>query len=99
MRILHVITRRQLRGAEIFASQLSAEFVGEGHEVMIVALRSAREFVTVPGVSYIDLDIKPSQRWWSYGAWKKFAELVRTWNPDVIQANASETLKFTVISR
>ncbi|HEY5750352.1 MAG TPA: glycosyltransferase [Chryseolinea sp.] len=99
MKILHVITRRQLRGAEIFASQLSEEFVKQGHEVMIVALRAAVTFPTVKGVVYLDLDLKPSQRWWSYAAWKKFATLVRTWKPDVIQANASETLKFTVISR
>ena len=76
MRILHVITKRQLRGAEIFSSQLSEEFIKQGHEVTILALRPAADFPTVKGVVYIDLDLKPSQRWWSYAAWKKFAELV-----------------------
>jgi glycosyltransferase involved in cell wall biosynthesis len=99
MRILHVITKRQLRGAEIFASQLSEEFVREGHEVMIVALHPAAAFTTELGVAHVDFDLKPSQRWWSYGAWKKFATLVRTWKPDIVQANASETMKFTVISK
>ncbi|RAW01294.1 glycosyltransferase [Pseudochryseolinea flava] len=96
---MHVITKRQLRGAEIFASQLSAEFVKHGHQVIIVGLQPPVAFPTVEGVKYIDLKIDKSNRILSYAGWKAFAELVKKHGPDIIQANASETLKFTVLSK
>jgi L-malate glycosyltransferase len=99
MKILHVITRRQLRGAEIFASQLSAEFIKQGHEVYIVALQSPKVFPVIPGVKYIDLNVDSRKRLLPLKAWKKFAALIREIRPDIVQANASETLKFTVLSR
>ena len=99
MRIIHVITRRKLRGAEIFASQLSEEFVRHGHELIMVALYPMVNFPIVQGVRYIDLNLNQKRRLLSFSAWNRFASLMRELKPDVIQANASETLKFTVFSK
>jgi L-malate glycosyltransferase len=96
---MHVITKRQLRGAEIFASQLSAAFVSRGHEVIIVALQPPVVFPAIVGVTYIDMKVEKSNRFMSYQGWKTFAALVKEHRPDIIQANASETLKFTVLSK
>ena len=38
MKILQLVTRRQHRGAEVFAAQLSDGLVQEGHEVLLVGL-------------------------------------------------------------
>lgn len=99
MRIIQVITKRQLRGAEVFALQLSRLFVSAGHDVLIVALRHADEFQDAEGVEQLDLNIDESARFFAWDAWRRFARIVREWKPDVIQANASETLKFTVFSK
>lgn len=96
-----MITRRQLRGAEIFASQLSKEFTSRGHNVIIVGIQSPRTFPYEPEIEYTDLGAKGDRlnRFLSFNTWKKFADLVSEWKPDIIQANASETLKLTVLSR
>ena len=38
MRIMHVITRRELRGAEVVAAQLCEQLVQRGHTVLLVGL-------------------------------------------------------------
>lgn len=99
MRIMQVITKRQLRGAELFASQLADRFVSDGHQVMIVSLRMALKFPVNSNIEYHDLNIHESSRLFAWQAWRKFADLVTEWKPDIIQANASETLKFTISSK
>ena len=100
MRIMHVITRRQLRGAEIFASQLSAESLRRGHQVIIVGIQKSLTFPHIQGCEYVDFDEQPTmKRFISFQAWRKFNALVSKWKPDIVQANASETLKFTVMSK
>ncbi|HTF21723.1 MAG TPA: glycosyltransferase [Chryseolinea sp.] len=96
---MQVITKRQLRGAELFASQLADRFVTEGNKVMIVSLRAPVKFPANDQIEYFDLNLEESSRLFALEGWKRFARLISEWKPDIIQANASETLKFTISSK
>lgn len=101
MRILQLITQNQLRGAEVFAAQLSDHLAGRGHEVVLAAIEGGDHVLpTGPEVRQISLDsghsgsapIDP-------GAWRNLRRLLREFNPDVVQANGSETWKYAVLMR
>lgn len=98
MRILQIIQKKQLRGAEVFASQLSEHLVAEGHEVKIVALLDGDAILPFSG----DIDVlgaRLNKRFWDFGSWKKLAAIVEAYRPDVVQANAGDTLKYAIFSK
>ncbi len=102
MRILQLITQTQLRGAEVFAAQLSDALATRGHEVVLAALRDGhqtlstlpqvRQVVLGGGGSASRLPISPS-------VWRSLCRLVKDFRPDVVQANGSETLKYAALLR
>lgn len=98
MKILQIIQRQQLRGAEMFADQLSQELLSRGHECIIVALYGGN-----PRFSFAskvkNLNAKPGKRFFDLGGWKSLSNIIKEFKPDVIQANASDTLKFSVFSK
>lgn len=98
MTILHLVQKPQMRGAEIFAAQLSNHLSRQGHKVIIVALFPGNTPLPFDG-TVISLGAKPGRRFWDLAAWRKLARVIRQEKPDIIQANAGDTLKYAVFSR
>lgn len=96
MKILQLVTKRQYRGAEVFAANLSSELIGFGHEIIFAGLyKNDSEILMVEGAKNVDLcDIKP--RGFSFKLVKTLAELINSEKPDVVQCNGSDTLKYMV---
>jgi len=102
MKIVQLITQMQLRGAEIFALQLSDVLASRGHEVVFAALYGdcgvlstlpqVREVVLGRGGSPGRLPISPV-------VWRSLCRLIREFRPDIVQANGSETLKYAALSK
>lgn len=96
MKILHLVTKRQYRGAEVFAANLSQELIKLGHEIIFVGLyKNDNEVLHVQNAENIDL--MPSEvESFSLRLVSKIVSLVKTTKPDVIQCNGSDTLKYMV---
>ncbi len=87
-----------MRGAEVFASQISSHMVREGHEVKIVSLADGT--ATLPFSGEIDsLNVNLSNKFFDWAGWKKLSGIVKEFRPDVVQANAGDTLKYAIFSR
>ncbi len=96
MKILHIVTKRQYRGAELFAAYLSDELIKLGHEVVFVGLYENEEDVLkVENAENRDL-VSAKNSKFSFNIVKKIVKLVNEIKPDVIQCNGSDTLKYTV---
>lgn len=98
MKIIQIIQKPQLRGAEIFACQLSNHLVSQGNEVLVVTIFKGESILPFSG-EIINLDRPLSKRLLDLKGWKKLAKIVNQYNPDIIQANASDTLKYAVSSK
>lgn len=98
LRILQIIQKKQYRGAEIFCCQLASELEKDGHDVRIYSIYDGN--ADLPFAKPIEsLERKQSFRYADYYGWKAIAEIVKEFKPDIIQANASDTLKYTVLSK
>ncbi len=98
MKILHLIQKPQNRGAEMFTCQLSNHLIKLGHHVKIVAL--FEEEIVLPFNGEItSLKASSKNRFFDISAWKRLARIVKIFNPDIIQANAGDTLKYAVFSK
>lgn len=98
MKILQLIQKQQLRGAEIFAAQLSEELLSQGKQVILVSLFEGVSKLPFSGRS-ICLEANSDNRFWDYKTWKKLAALIAEFQPDIVQANAGDTLKYAAFSR
>lgn len=98
LKILHLIQKPQLRGAEIFACQLSNHLLELGHEVKIVSLVRGNTTLPFKG-EVIQLNRPLNRRFVDWAGWKMLATMIAEFKPDVIQANAGDTLKFAVFSK
>ena len=98
MKILQLIQKPQLRGAEIFACQLSNHLMEQGHEVLVVTIFKGDSQLPFKG-KLIGLDRPLSKRFFDITGWKKFNSIINDFKPDIIQANAADTLKFAVSSK
>jgi glycosyltransferase involved in cell wall biosynthesis len=98
VRILHLIQKPQLRGAEIFACQLAKHLTDLGHEVAVVSLQAGNTELPWKG-KHILLSRPKSNRLWDFAGWKKLAKVVSDFKPDIVQANAGDTLKYAVMSK
>ena len=97
MRIAQLVTRRQLRGAEVFAADLSSELVNRGHEVLFVGLGTAVEPGLAPkGTTQRDLR-ESDRRPLSFRKLWELRTLLQDYKPDLVQANGSETLKYSAV--
>lgn len=98
LRILQLVTKKQRRGAEIFAAQLSERLAGMGHEIRMVAVFGGEG--ELPFSKEIEcLDGEKKHRFWDWKAWKKLHDIIQEFKPDIIQANASECLKYAAFSK
>jgi glycosyltransferase involved in cell wall biosynthesis len=99
VRILQLITRDQLRGAEVFAAELAGALTTRGHEVTLTPLYGGPPTLAVtPEVRRSAIDGKPRPGV-SPALVRQLAGLLREETPDVIQANGSDTLKYAVMAR
>lgn len=98
MKIFQLIQQSQLRGAEVFASQLGEHLNAMGHECKLVTLFGGDASLPFSG-EIVHLNRPRERRLWDWSGWKTFAELVSNEKPDIIQANAGDTLKFAVFSK
>ncbi len=98
MRILQFIHKIQNRGAETFACQLSNHLIKLGHEVKIVALYEGSATLPFNGTIEVLNDTK-NKRFLDFKHWKKLAYVINNFQPDLVQANAGDTLKYAVFSK
>jgi len=96
MKILQLVTKRQYRGAELFAADLSAELIALGHDVAFVGIyENERDILVVDGADNRDL-VEAKTSVFSIKIVKEITELVKEIKPDIIQCNGSDTLKYMV---
>ncbi len=81
----------------MFASQLSEQLLALGHQCKMVTLFEGHATLPFSG-EFIHLNRPLNKRLWDWEGWKDFAALVEREKPDIIQANAGDTLKFAVLS-
>lgn len=98
MKIIQLIQTPQLRGAEIFACQLSNHLIEQGHDVIVVSIFKGNSKLPFEG-EMIHLDRPLSKRFYDFKGWKEFSGIVASFKPDIIQLNAADTLKFAVASK
>lgn len=98
MKILQLINKRQNRGAETFACQLSGHLEKLGHEILMVAIFDGKAKLPFAG-KIICLNASTSKRFIDLKAWKNLANIIKTFQPDIVQANAGDTLKYAVFSK
>lgn len=98
MKILQLIQKPQLRGAEIFASQLSNHLLDEAHDVILISMLAGDAILPFKG-KLIKLNRPPGLRFMDVKGWRQLANIITEIKPDVVQANAGDTLKFAVFSK
>ena len=101
MRILHLIQRPQLRGAEVFASQIGALHASQEHDVRFVALfaNPAQTQLQLATVPLQELRLDETKRRFDLAGYRTLATVIREFNPDLVQANAADTLKYAALSK
>ena len=98
MTILQLVQKPQLRGAEMFASQLSTHINEKGHKAILVFVFPGNAPLPFAGETK-QLNGSPKKRLWDLKAWRALAQIIKEEKPDVIQANAADTLKYAVFSK
>lgn len=98
LKIFQLIQKPQLRGAEIFAAQLSTHLVALGHECTLMTLFEGGATLPFTGPT-IHLNRPIKKRLFDITGWKQLASWIEKEKPDIIQANAGDTLKFAVSSK
>lgn len=98
MRILQIIQKSQLRGAELFACQLSNHLLANGNDVIIIGLLEGDAVLPFNG-RLICLGRNPGLRLFDLTGWYRLARIIKDFKPDIVQANAGDTLKFAVFSK
>lgn len=99
MKILQIIQRSQLRGAEIFACQLAEQLQQLGHEVDVLVLFGEPSNLFAFPLRFHFLEANEKKRWWDLGGYKKLHAFIEAGNYDVVQANAGDTLKYASLSK
>jgi glycosyltransferase involved in cell wall biosynthesis len=98
LKVLQLVQKPQFRGAEIFTCQLASHINQTGHKASLA-------FV-FPGASELPFKDKifhlngnKAKRFGDVQAWRRLAEIIKEEKPDIIQANAGDTLKYAVFSK
>ncbi len=99
MKILQIIQRNQLRGAELFACQLSVELNKLGNHVDVLVLFGKENDVFDFDLTFYYLDANERKRWWDLCNYKKLASFIKQGQYDIVQANAGDTLKYASLSK
>jgi glycosyltransferase involved in cell wall biosynthesis len=98
MKVLQLVQKPQLRGAEIFASQLSNHLQESDVNVHMISVFNGNANLPFNGkISHLGRPL--SKRLWDFKGWKLLADIIKDEKPDLIQANAGDTLKFAILSK
>jgi L-malate glycosyltransferase len=95
---LFFIQQNQLRGAEVFASQLADHLAARGHSVKLIALESGQDDGQLM-FPVLSLGINTKNKWYDIAGWRKVANEVTRFQPDIVQANAGDTLVYVSMSK
>jgi L-malate glycosyltransferase len=99
LKIFQLVTRRQRRGAEVFATQLGDALAARGHLVTVAGLYSPPEDPLVPTRAlFADLADR-RRRPISLPLLRALIRWLADERPDVVQANGSDTLKYAALAR
>jgi len=82
----------------MFASQLSTHINEQGHKAILVFVFPGKAPLPFTGETK-HLNGSPKKRLWDIKAWRNLAQIIKEEKPDVIQANAGDTLKYAVFSK
>jgi glycosyltransferase involved in cell wall biosynthesis len=82
----------------MFASQLSTHINAKGDKAILVFVFPGKAPLPFTGVTK-HLNGSPKKRMWDINAWRTLAQLIKEEKPDVVQANAGDTLKYAVLSK
>jgi L-malate glycosyltransferase len=99
MKILQLIQRPQLRGAEIFACQLAQEFLAKNIQADVGYLFGNDRKELQYDLKFIPVNANSSRRLWDLKAYSNLNRIVRKGKYNVVQANAGDTLKYAVMSK
>lgn len=101
MKVLQIIQKPQLRGAETFACQLSQELRKQDVEVDIAYLFPSEGLLKEKfrELKFISVEGRPASRFFDLHGYKQLHRIVTTGNYDLVQANAGDTLKYAVMSK
>lgn len=75
------------------------ELINLGHEVDIVYLFATENHLVHFKLKFYDLGAVQSKRFWDFKAYKKLALMIEEEKYDIVQANASDTLKYAALSK
>lgn len=96
MKILQLVTKRQYRGAEVFAANLSEELIKLGHEIVFAGLyKNDADILSVEAAENIDVSGEKSNNF-SVSLVRNLIVIIKRTKPDVVQCNGSDTLKYMV---
>lgn len=98
MRVLQLIQKQQYRGAEVFSCQLSNHLIRHGHEVEVMSIFDGDAELPFKGILR-SLSGNEKWRYTDFKGWKKLASFIEVFKPDIVQANAADTLKYAVCSK
>jgi len=98
MIIIQLVTRRQYRGAEVFAAKLCEELVHRGHKIYFVSIYQAPEKV-LNAADVDNIDLSGKKIFFNPFILLRLIKLIKKINPDIIQANGSDTLKYAVLAK
>lgn len=98
MKIIQLIQAKQYRGAEIFCCQLSNHLLEQGHDVLIISIYGGSAILPFRN-EIISLNRPKKKRYYDFFGWKNISDIITDFKPDVIQANAADTLKYAIFSR
>lgn len=82
----------------MFASQLATHLNANGHRNILVFVFPGSAPLPFTGETR-HLQGSPAKRMWDIKAWRNLANLIKEVQPDIIQANAGDTLKYAVFSK
>lgn len=94
MTILMLVTKRQFRGAEISAYNLSKQLLENGHRVLWIGLypNEGNAIVSLDGA--VNMDLPQASGWLSIKKIRSLLSIVKEYEVDVCQANGSDTLRY-----
>jgi glycosyltransferase involved in cell wall biosynthesis len=96
VKVLQLIHTTQLRGAEVFASQLSEHLHQQGVEVSILSLYDGPNAALPTRLNIGCLSAKSS---FDFTTMKKLSKIIKENKVDIVQANAGDTLQFAALSK
>jgi L-malate glycosyltransferase len=101
VRVLQLIQKPQLRGAENFACQLATELTANNVQVDIAYLFPGPHVLEerYPALKFIPVGGNIHRRFFDLRGYRAISRIVAAGHYDLVQANAGDTLKYAIFSK